>query len=83
MSRGKKFYEASAIRVPVLLIRGKLDFWSRPEDLAALKAGLVNSPGLVVKEIEQATHFIFFDRPEKGRKECIDTLLAFLKKKSG
>jgi pimeloyl-ACP methyl ester carboxylesterase len=82
MSRGKKFYEASAISVPVLLIRSELDFWSRPEDLAALKAGFINSPVLVVKEIKQATHFIFFDRPEKGRKEFIDTVLDFLKKNS-
>jgi pimeloyl-ACP methyl ester carboxylesterase len=78
MSKGKKFYEASSIQVPVLLIRGELDFWSRPEDFAAFKAELIRSPKVVAKQISQSTHFIFFDKPEKGRAEVISTVLNFL-----
>lgn len=78
MSRGKKFYEASSIRTPVLLIRSELDFWSRPEDLAAFKTELVHSPRVVTKQIQQATHLIFFDKPEKGRAEFMVSLLDFL-----
>jgi pimeloyl-ACP methyl ester carboxylesterase len=78
MSRGKKFYEASSIRTPVLLVRSELDFWSRPEDLAAFKTELTNSPRLVTKQISQSTHFIFFDKPEKGRAEFISSVLNFL-----
>ncbi len=44
LSQGQKYWEATDITVPTLVIRGKRDFWSRPEDLKALKAELVNAP---------------------------------------
>ncbi len=78
MSQGKKLWNAKDIRVPTLYVRGTRDQWSRPEDLQALNAELVNAPGKELVVIHDATHFLHLDRPEKGRAAFIQELLVFL-----
>jgi pimeloyl-ACP methyl ester carboxylesterase len=78
MSQGKKFWDAKEILVPTLYVRGTLDDWSRPEDLKALHADLVNAPQKQFVVIHDATHFLHLDRPEKGRAAFIQELLVFL-----
>jgi pimeloyl-ACP methyl ester carboxylesterase len=78
MSKGEKFYDASDIRVPVLVIRGGKDFWSRPEDLVAFREALSGNSSAMFREIPEGTHFLFFDKPEKGRSEFLQAVLQFL-----
>ncbi len=78
MSEGKKLWDAKDILVPTLYVRGTLDDWSRPEDLHALHAGLVNAPQKQFVVIHDATHFLHLDRPEKGRAAFIQEMLVFL-----
>lgn len=78
MSLGKKYWNAVDIRVPTLVIRGELDHWSRQADLDALKAELVNSPRVRAVTFPQATHFLFIDRPERGRDRFLKEVLPFL-----
>ena len=73
-SHGHRFWEASAITADVLIIRGDLDFWSRPEDVDALAADLTNARSVEVVRIPDGTHFAFIDRPERGRKAVLDAL---------
>jgi len=78
LSRGQKYWEAKAITVPTLVIRGERDYWSRPADLAALKAGLVNAPVVETVTIPNGTHHLFLDRPERGRDRFVQVVLDFL-----
>src|SRR5512137_84151 len=78
MSQGKKLWDAKDILVPTLYVRGTLDDWSRPEDLKALQAELVNAPQKQFVVIHDATHFLHLDRPEKGRAAFIQEMLVFL-----
>jgi len=78
LSFGHKYWEAAAIRVPTLVIRGDRDHWSRPEDLEALRAELVNAPRVRAVTIEGGTHYLFLDRPERGRARFLDEVLALL-----
>lgn len=78
MAQGKKFWDARDIRVPTLYARGTLDHWSRPEDLQALHAEIVNAPWRQFIVLHGATHFLLLDRPEKGRAAFIHEMLRFL-----
>ena len=66
------------VQVPALVIRTELDFWSRPEDLRALEKELVNAPTKKTITIP-GTHYVFLDRPDKGRDRLIGAVLDFLK----
>jgi len=77
MARGRKFWEARDIKVPTLYVRGARDHWSRPEDLVALQRELTGAPGRFVT-IPDATHFVFLDRPERGRVAFLRLVLDFL-----
>jgi len=77
LSTGHKLWEASAVRVPTLVIRSELDFWSRPEDVEALRREL---PHGEVLTLPKATHLVFLDRPEHGRTVFVDALVKFLAK---
>ncbi|MBE9049357.1 alpha/beta fold hydrolase [Nostocales cyanobacterium LEGE 11386] len=79
LSLGQKYWEASDITVPTLVIRGELDFWSRQEDLQALKAELVNASRVKTVTIPSGTHYLFNDRPERGRDFFIRQVLSFLR----
>ena len=78
LAQGYQFWDAHDINVPTLYIRGELDFWSRPEDAVAIASDLVNAPVVQTLTILKATHYLFNDRPEKGRTQFIEEVLAFL-----
>jgi len=78
LSLGHKYWDAAAIRAPTLVIRGDRDHWSRPEDLEALQAELVNAPRVRAVTIEGGTHYLFLDRPKRGRARFLDEVLALL-----
>jgi pimeloyl-ACP methyl ester carboxylesterase len=77
---GRQFWDASLIKVPTLIIAGSLDFWSRPEDREKLQQELVHAPMVKVVVIPNATHFVFLDRTEHGRKQFLQEVTAFLAK---
>lgn len=77
MGRGTPLVHASQIYARVLIIRPELDYFSRPEDVAALKSDLVNAPDVELWEPEGATHFIILDRPERGRTAAIEKIQRF------
>jgi len=79
LSLGRPLFAAKDIRVPVLIVRGELDFWSRPADLSALARDLVNSPKVHTVTIKGGTHYLFLDRPEHGRSQFVSEVLNFLR----
>lgn len=78
MSLGKKIFDAAEIRVPTLVIRGELCHWSRPEDITALENDLKNAPRKKLMTIPGGTHFLFIDRPERGRDIFMREVTGFL-----
>lgn len=78
LSKGQKYWDAKDITVPTLVIRGERDFWSRSVDLIALKAELVNAPRVGTVTIPDGTHYLFLDRPERGRDRFLQEVLSFL-----
>lgn len=76
---GRQLWDASLITAPTLVVASSRDFWSRPEDREHLAADLVHSPRVQVVVIPDATHFVHLDRAERGKKELLDTIAAFLK----
>lgn len=63
--------------MPTLVIRGERDFWSRTADLDALKNELVNASTVKTVTIPDGTHYLFLDRPEKGRSRFLQEVLSF------
>jgi pimeloyl-ACP methyl ester carboxylesterase len=78
LSLGRPLFAAKDIRIPVLAMRGEFDFWSRPADLNALARDLVNSPKVRTLTVRGGTHYLFLDRPERGRSQLISEVLNFL-----
>ena len=78
MGRGGKLVHASQVYCKVLIIRPELDYFSRAEDLAALREDLVNAEDLIVWEPENCTHYIILDRPERGRDAAIAKISQFI-----
>lgn len=78
MSRGHRFWEAAALGVPTLVIRGERDFWSRPEDVEALQRELTNAPRFRTVTIPDATHHLHLDRPDRGRRQLLEEIGSFL-----
>lgn len=62
--------------------RGEQDHWSRPIDVEALAAELVNAPQIKTIIIPDGTHFLFLDRPERGRDRFVRAVQTFLDKAS-
>ncbi len=77
MSLGKKYWDASTITCPTLVLRSDLDFWSRPEDLQGIDKDLVNCSRKKVKQIK-GTHYVFLDKPERGRSALVDEIIGFI-----
>jgi pimeloyl-ACP methyl ester carboxylesterase len=80
LSHGKAFWNARDLKAPVLYMRGSRDHWSRPEDLQALQRDL---PAPLAAQsrfitLEDATHFVFLDRPQRGRTAMMRHLDQFL-----
>ncbi|PJJ59568.1 alpha/beta hydrolase [Hymenobacter chitinivorans] len=78
-SLGRPYWLARRLRLPVLALRGELDFWSRPADLTALAAELPAGFPHKTVTLPQATHFVFLDRPERGRAQMLTEIEAFLR----
>ena len=78
LANGKKYWNARDITVPTLVIRGERDFWSRPADMKALEAELVNAPRVETETIPNGTHYLFLDRPHRGRDRFIREVVFFL-----
>lgn len=78
LAQGDQYWHAADIYTPTLAIRGELDFWSRPDDLLALETELINAPAIEIVTIPDATHYVFNDRPERGRRQFIQAVLTFL-----
>lgn len=77
IGRGRKLVDACLVQAKVLIIRPTLDYFSRREDVVALRDDLVNAARVELWEPE-ATHFVLLDRPERGRTATIETMLRFL-----
>src|SRR5712692_4227479 len=73
---GRRIWNASSIYVPVLVIAGEFDTWSFPEDREGLMRDLTNAPSKRSVLINEATHFVLF---EKKRFEFFQAIEAFLK----
>lgn len=78
MARGFRYWDARDIRLPTLVIRGDLDHWSRPADLIALQQEIVNAPKVTTLTIPGGTHYLFLDRPERGRDQFLREVTTFL-----
>lgn len=78
MASGRTCCDARDIRVSSLVVRGERAFWSRPEDLTALERELVNAPTVRAITVPDGTHYLFNDRPERGRSHLLREVIAFL-----
>jgi pimeloyl-ACP methyl ester carboxylesterase len=78
LATGRSLWDASFVLAPTLVIASERDFWSRPGDRDRLRAELVHAPRVSVVVIPGATHHVHLDRPERGRRILLETLLAFL-----
>jgi len=76
---GRQLWDASLVRAPTLILRSERDFWSRPEDVARLQQHLVHAARVKVVTLAGATHHVHLDRPERGRAQLTDEILAFLR----
>lgn len=79
LSKGQRFWDARSLRVPVLYMRGARDHWSRAQDLDALERDLPAMPNSKFVTIPDATHFVFLDRPERGRTQMLDEIRDFIR----
>ena len=78
MANGHQYWNARDITRPVLILRSQYDFWSRPIDATAFYQDLSNSPRKSSIELKEATHFVFLDRPAKGRDQLLDAIDRFI-----
>lgn len=78
MSMGEKYWDAKDISCPSLILRTNLDFWSRPADLVAIEKDLINASRKRIHEIK-GTHYVFLDKPQRGRNELITEIVNFIK----
>lgn len=78
MGKGGKLVHASQVYAKVLIIRPQLDYFSRPQDIAALREDLINARTVEYWEPENTTHYIILDRPERGRDAAIERIASFV-----
>jgi hypothetical protein len=76
---GEKLVHANQVYSKVLIIRPQLDYFSRPEDVAALRRDLVNAEAVQCFEPANATHYVLLDRAERGRDETFKWIASFLR----
>jgi pimeloyl-ACP methyl ester carboxylesterase len=73
----RRQWQASALSIPVLVIRSRLDFWSRPADAETI---VKEAPDARLVSIPDATHFVHLDRDAAGRAAFMSALLPFLRR---
>jgi pimeloyl-ACP methyl ester carboxylesterase len=78
LASGTQLWRAGEVRAAALVIRSAMDFWSRPEDVAALQHELNHARRVEIAELAGATHLAHLDRPEHGRAQLIELLIRFL-----
>jgi pimeloyl-ACP methyl ester carboxylesterase len=74
---GRRLYDASSVTARVLVVRSERDFWSRPEDATSFMHDAVRAQSTRILLIPGATHFVHLDRPERGREQLLQQLVAF------
>ncbi|KMK65514.1 alpha/beta hydrolase [Puniceibacterium sp. IMCC21224] len=79
IGKGVALVHASQVYAKVLIIRPEMDYFARPEDVAALRSDLVNAPRVELYEPKNATHFVLLDRAERGRAEAIAKIIEFIR----
>ncbi|HVJ51404.1 MAG TPA: alpha/beta fold hydrolase [Aliidongia sp.] len=72
---GRPLWNAANIYAPTMVIGGNYDTWSYPEDREGLMRDLVHAPVKQNVLIQDATHFVLF---EKNRFTFFETILKFL-----
>jgi alpha-beta hydrolase superfamily lysophospholipase len=77
MSNGEKLWDARRIKVSTLLVRGALDFWSRPLDIETMQTEFMNAKELQTLILPQGTHFLFLDKPERGKAQMLEAMQIF------
>lgn len=75
LAMDRRQWRATDLTMPVLVIRSDRDFWSRPEDAAALAR---EAPRAELLTINDATHFVHLDRDRAGRAIFLEAVLRFL-----
>jgi len=78
IGRGQKLVHGCQVQCKVMILRPALDYFSRPEDVAALREDLTSAEDVVVWEPADTTHYLILDRPERGRTEALDRISAFI-----
>jgi hypothetical protein len=78
LASGTRLWDAGDVRAATLVVRSALDFWSRPEDVSALRRELVHARRVEIAELAGATHLVVLDRPEHGGARFTELLRAFL-----
>jgi pimeloyl-ACP methyl ester carboxylesterase len=78
LASGRKLWDAASITGRVLIVRSDRDFWSRPEDTAALESELKNAASVRAVTLPGATHYVHLDRAEKGRATFLAEVGRFL-----
>lgn len=72
---GRRQWSASALSMPVLVVRSGRDFWSRPQDAQAI---VDEAPHGELVTIPEATHFVHLDRDHAGRAAFLAAVARFL-----
>jgi pimeloyl-ACP methyl ester carboxylesterase len=78
LATGRSLWDASFVLAPTLILASERDFWSRPADREKLRSDLVHAPRVSVVVIPDATHHVHLDRPERGRRLLVETVLGFI-----
>lgn len=78
MGIGHKLVDASQVYARVMIVRPEFDTLSRKDDMDALAADLINAKEVLYWQPENTTHYILFDRPERGRDAMLGEMEAFL-----
>lgn len=78
LALGRQLWDAGSITGRVLIVRSENDFWSRPEDVAALQSHLINAAEVEAVTVPNATHHVHLDRGERGRDAFLEAVTAFL-----
>ncbi len=80
LATGRQLWDASLIRVPMLVVRSGHYFWSRPQDVELMAAHAAHAE-VQTLTIPDATHFVHLDRPDRGRAKLLQEVRQFLAKR--